>query len=127
MELVGQDAVKYLAGFGSVRDGVLISLTVGSLDTEPVIELVFNAPRKGAGNSRGRIVTIELREIREFQYSYDRRDRQQDIALVKCLMTDEGDFFLSLDPYDEREAFVSDKDNDSFRSRFVKVAVYEAG
>ena len=63
MELVGQDAVNYLAGFGSVRDGVLISLTVGSLDTEPVIELVFNAPRKGAGNSRGRIVTIELREI----------------------------------------------------------------
>lgn len=36
-------------------------------------------------------------------------------------MTEEGDFYLSLDPYDEREAFVSDKDNEFFRSKLVKL------
>jgi hypothetical protein len=38
---------------------------------------------------------------------------------VKCLWTDDGYFYLSLDPWKEDEAFVPEQDNDWFKSKSV--------
>ena len=117
MELEGLDVVKFLNGPDTVRDGSLISLSVERIATEPVIELVFEVPRK-SGTS---VVKIELQDIQEFDYGYAKDNPPVVIEFVKCLMTDGGDFYLSLDPYNEREALISDKDSEFFRSRRVKL------
>src|SRR5258707_2114944 len=110
MELEGVDAVNYLNGKGTVRDGKLLHLSVQNIVTEPTIELVFEVP----GNGATRTVKLELRGTQEFNYGYS-KDGEHVIELVKCLVTEVGEFYMSLDPYDERELFVSDQDNDLFR------------
>lgn len=119
MELDGSAAVEYLNGHNTVRDGALVSLSVRHIVTAPVIELIFEIPHK-AGL---RIVKLELQDIKEFDYFYTKENPPGVIQLVKCLMTDAGDFYLSLDPYDERETFVSEKDSDFFRSGIVRLTV----
>jgi hypothetical protein len=117
LELEGLDVVKYLCGHNSVRDGTLVSLSVQGIGAEPIITLVFEIPRE----TQVRVVKLELRDVQEFDYGFTKENPPSVIALVKCLMTDTGDFYLALDPYDENEAFVSDKDNEFFRSKIVKL------
>jgi hypothetical protein len=117
MDIEGLNVVEYLNGYDTVRDGKLISLSFRDIVSEPVIDLIFEVTRGGAT----RTVKLELRDIQEFDYGFAKENAPEEIALLKCLMTDTGEFYLSLDPYDEREAFISDKDNDYFRSRFVKL------
>jgi hypothetical protein len=119
MILSASDAVNYLSGYGSVRDGVLSLLSVRDVASEPVVELVFEVSHEGST----RIVKLELRDVKEFDYSFTSEDRSPVIEFVKCLITQDGDFYLSLDPYDEREAFVSSNDNEIFRSGRVKLIV----
>ena len=47
----------------------------------------------------------------------------QQIEFVKCLWTEDGYFYLSLDPWMENEAFISEQDNDWFKSKSIKVTV----
>jgi hypothetical protein len=117
MEIKGKEVVRYLNGPNSVRDGSLVNLTVQNVNIEPVVELTFEIP----GEAEVRVVELELRDILEFDYSYLKENPLDVIQFVKCLWTDMGDFYLSLDPYSEHEPFISDKDNEVFRSRFVKL------
>jgi hypothetical protein len=117
MELEGLDVVKFLNGPETVRDGSLVSLSVERLAAEPVIELTFEVRRQSAAH----VVRIELRDVREFEYGYSKDNSPLVVEFLKCLMTAEGEFYLSLDPYDEREDFVSADDNDFFRSGRVKL------
>ena len=110
MEITGSDVVVYLNGHETVRDGTLVSLHVRHIGTEPIITLIFEISHTVGV----RVVELELRDIQEFEYSYNRESPPIVIEFLKCLMTESGDFYLSLDPYDEREAFISDKDNDFF-------------
>jgi hypothetical protein len=118
MELEGSDVVDYLSGYGSVRDGSLVSLSIQQISKAPIIKLVFKVPQIEGGI---RVVTLELREVQEFDYGFSKENPPDIIEFVKCIMTDTGEFFLSLDPYDERESFISEKDNEFFRSKFVKL------
>lgn len=122
MELEGSDVVKFLNGPNTIRDGALVRFLVQGLNTGPVIELFFEIRQP----ARSQNVKLELREIQEFDFSYSKDNSPEVIEFVKCLFTEQGEFYLSLDPYDEREAFASDDDNEVFRSRFVKLTVCES-
>jgi hypothetical protein len=117
MELEGLDVVKYLSGHDTVRDGALVSMSVRDLNAKPVVELVFEKPHNGDT----RIVKLELHEIQDFSYDYAFENPPGPIEFFKCVMTEDGEFYLSLDPYDERDAFISDRDNEFFRSKRVKL------
>jgi hypothetical protein len=114
MELAGEDAVKFLNGPDTIRDGMLVALAVWHANTDPVIELTFMK------ENSGRVVILELWGVQEFDFAWS-KEHFHVIEMVKCLLTDAGEFYLSLDPYDEREQFVSENDNDCFRSKFVKL------
>lgn len=121
MELEGSDVVIYLSGYGTVRNGSLVSLFFRNVATSPVLELVFDVP----SNDKVRVVKLELREIQEFDYSYTSQNPPGVIAFVKCFMNENGEFYLSLDPYDERDLFISEKDCEFFRSKFVRLIAYD--
>lgn len=121
MELEGSEAVKYLSGYGSVRDGTLVRFAVEALDSDPVVQLTFEVPQ----NKPSRVVRLELRQIQEFDYHYSQEDPPTVIEFVKCFMTDAGDFYLSLDPYDEHEAQASERDNEFFRAKIIKLAAHD--
>jgi hypothetical protein len=121
MELEGLEVVKYLSGYNTVRDGILVSLSFHNLGTGPVVELTFETSRR----SGTRTVKLVLEDIEEFDYSYAAQNPPDVIEFVKCLMTEQGEFYLSLDPFDERETFISKKDNEFFRSRSVKLIVHD--
>jgi hypothetical protein len=84
--------------------------------------LTFEVSRK----SVTRVVKIELQEVQELDYSCTKDDPPIAIEFVKSLTTDGGDFYLSLDPYDERENFVSENDFQFFRSRRVKLTTHDS-
>ena len=118
MNLDGSEVVHFLNGPETVRDGTLVSISIQDIDETPIIELVFKrrfdpCPR----------VKLELGGVKEFDYRYTADNRPFGIEFVKCLMTEDGDFYISLDPYDEHEAFISEKDNDFFRSKFVRLVI----
>ncbi len=115
MKLQGLDVVSYLNGPDTVRDGSLVSLSVERIATEPVIELTFEVRRRSVTS----VVKVELRDIQEFDFSYAKDNPPVVIEFMKCLMTDGGDFYLSLDPYNEHEVSISEKDNDFFRAGTV--------
>ena len=117
MELEGPDAVKHLRGPNSVRDGCLVNLSVDQVHKDPTVELTFEIPRDG----EIRVVTLQLKGVQEFDYSYTIENPPNVVAFVKCLMTSDGEFYLSLDPWDEAENFISDKDNEFFRSKLVRL------
>jgi hypothetical protein len=119
MRLEDQDAVKFLAGENSVRDGYLVSFSIRDVEWQSVVNLVFHVPRGTAGN----LYRLELRGDVEFGYYFSSEYASEQIPMVKCLWTDDGHFYLSLDPWKESEAFISEQDNDCFKSKSVTLTV----
>lgn len=119
MQLEDQDAVKFLSGVNSVRDGYLVSLSVRQVGLQPVVNLTFHVPRGTAGN----LYDLELSGIAEYGYHFTSDHTPHQIEMVKCLWTDDGYFYLSLDPWNEAERFISDRDNDRFKSKAAKLTV----
>ena len=119
MRLANQEAVAFLRGANSVRDGRLIGLAIQEIDWCPAIDLIFDVPRGEHGN----IYKLELRSVEHFDYQFSGENTPYEIAMVKCLWTEDASFYLSLDPWKENEAFVSEQDNDCFKAKSVTLTV----
>jgi hypothetical protein len=119
IEMKGEEVVTYLRGHSSVRDGMLASLIIHSVDQEPVVDLIFEMIHEAPV----RIVHLHLRGVREFAMNHDDRHLFYNVAMIKCLWLPTAEFYLSLDPYDESEEAPSDRDNDFFRSASVEMTV----
>lgn len=120
MQLQNQDAVAFLRGANSVRDGKLVALSIHEdVESAPTVCLKFHVPRALEGSR----YTLELSGALEFEYGFCSEYVFQGIAFVKCLWTNEGLFYLSLDPWREDEDFISEQDNDCFKAKSVKLIV----
>jgi hypothetical protein len=122
MLLENQKVVKFLNGVNSVRDGNLVSLSIREVEWQSVVNLIFHVPRGTEGN----VYDLELREIVAYDYNFTSEHTPHQIEMVKCLWTGEGHFYLSLDPWKESELFISEQDNDFFKSKSVKLLVSRA-
>lgn len=124
MQLEGQDVVHFLTGVNSVRDGKIVGLSVLAGDAEPnlVIQLTFYVPR----GANGDIYTLALSGDVTFGYNFSSEFSFEDISFFKCLMTTDQYFYISLDPWKEDENFVSEQDNDWFKSKSVELAVEQS-
>ena len=122
MRLEGPDAVEFLRGVNGVRDGRLTALSLREANWKYFVSLTFDVPL----GTEGTLYRLDLGEMLHFDYQFSIDSTPQEIAFVKCLWTDEG-FYLSLDPWQESEAFVSYQDNDCFRSRFVTLTIERSG
>ena len=122
MQLTGADVVKYLTGHKTVRDGSLVNFNVRDVHENAVVDLEFEVPH---GDDIRR-VKLELREIQEFNYGYS-IEHSAVVEFLKCLTTETGDFYLSLDPYEEWDPLPSDKDNDYFSAKSVTLTENSAG
>jgi hypothetical protein len=121
MQLNGKDVVEFLIGINSVRDGRLIglSLSQGQNEWEEVLHLTFDVPNGTEGNRYDLTLWDEL----IFDYAFSSDSTLAEIAFVKCLWTEEGAFYLSLDPWKESEHFASEQDCDCFRSKSASLRV----
>jgi len=116
MQLTDRDAVEFLSGENTVRDGYIVSLSVREVDWQSVINLVFHT-------RTGITYNLELSKSVTFDYNFTSENTLQQIGFVKCVWTDDGYFYLSLDPWKESEAFISEQDTDWFKSKSVKLSV----
>jgi hypothetical protein len=108
-----QDVVAHL----DIRDSKLVSLNARRFEDNTVIELVFDLYlRKPA-----RIVTVTLQGVKEWVFNYVSEGTPYYVEMEKCCWTEEDDFYLSLDPFDERDPIPSEKDNDCIRSSSVEM------
>ena len=121
MQLADQDVVRFLNAGNSVRDGYIIGLSIleGDVEWDPLVQLTFSVP----DGTEGDVYVLTLSGMVKFDYNFTSEHSIQQIPFVKCLWTTEGQFFLSLDPWKESENFVSEQDNDWFRSKSVKLTV----
>jgi len=124
MQLSDRDAVDFLSGGDTVHDGYLIGLTLaqGKNEWDVVLHLTF-ITRKGH-DSR---YTLTLSDGVSFDYDFSNETVLSQIAFVKCLWTDDGIFYLSLDPWKESERFISEQDADWFRSKSALLTVSRSG
>ena len=121
MQLTDRDAVEFLSGENTVRDGRIVSLSIREVDWQSVVNLGFRT-------SNEIIYNLELGGSVTFDYNFSSAYTPQQIEMVKCPCTDDGYFYLSLDPWKESEAFISEQDTDWFKSKSVKLTVMrEAG
>jgi hypothetical protein len=104
----------------SLRDGVLVSLSIKrpSYEADQTIELVCEKERNG----RVSVVTVTLEGIKEYQFEGGGGSAW--IEMIKCLWTPDGDFYMSLDPYDEREP-PTESDGDVIRATTVRMTIQE--
>ncbi|WP_260598607.1 hypothetical protein [Sphingomonas endolithica] len=125
MKLRDYDVVNYLNGANTVRDGRLISLTVGQGENEwdVVLNLTFDVPRGPDGNR----YELALWGVPNFSYEFSSETMLDQIAFVKCLWTDDEAFYLSLDPLEESERVPSASDGSCFRSKSASLTVSGKG
>lgn len=116
MQLTDRDAVEFLSGENTVRDGYIVSLSIREVDWQSVVNLGFRT-------SNEIVYHLELSGSVTFDYNFTSEHTPQQIEMVKCLWTYDGYFYLSLDPWKESEAFVSEQDTDWFKSRSVTLTV----
>ena len=121
MHLKGRDVVDFLNGANGVRDGRLIGLTLsqGEKEWDVALCLTFDVPCGAHGSN----YELALWDNLFFDYAFSSEYTLQQIAFAKCLWTDDGFFYLSLDPWKESERFPSDRDNGCFRSSSVMLTV----
>lgn len=122
MQLSGKDVADFLIGANSVRDGRLIglSLSQGENEWDAILQLTFDVPTGTQGDKYDLTLWGEL----SFDYEFSSENTLQEIAFAKCLWLDGETFYLSLDPWKESERFVSEQDNDCFRSKLVTLKVH---
>lgn len=120
MIISDEAAIVLLNGPETVRDDLLVRVefTEPSSDDAAVVTMEFIS---GAGRTR-RDVTLVFRGVSEFGFYYEKY-RSRDIAMFKCLKTDDGDFYVSLDPYDEHETRPNHQDGDVVRARHIDLQI----
>jgi len=118
MRLKDAEVVEFLRGANSVRDGRLTDLSLREADWKYAVSLTFEVPL----GTEGKVYRLDLGDAYQFDYQFSTDSTAQEIAFVKCLWT-QGGFYLSLDPWKESERFVSDQDNNWFKSRSVILTV----
>jgi hypothetical protein len=121
VQLRDKAAVDYLNSANTVRDGRLVGLRLASAEDEwdVVLHLSFDVPMGLDGDS----YELVLRDELVFEYSFSNEIMLDQIEHMKCLWTDDGAFYLSLDPYDEREQYPTDQDNECFRAKSALLTV----
>ena len=121
MRLEGPAVAAFIAGDNSVRDGRLRGLAIrqGANPWDDVLVLTFEVP----AGTEGSHYSLELSGELSFDYGFDSENTLSEIAMAKCLWTDDGYFFLSLDPWKESERFISEQDNNVFKCRTVLLTV----
>ena len=121
MKLSDADAVAFLSGVNTVRDGRLVGLTLarGENEWDVVLHLSFEVPRGAYGDRYDLALWGDL----SFHYEFSSETMFSQIAFMKCLWTGEAAFYLSLDPWKESERFPSEKDGSCFRSKSASLTV----
>jgi hypothetical protein len=124
MQLSDREAVDFLSGNDTVRDGYLIGLALaqGENEWDVVLHLTFMTRK-----SHDARYTLTLTGGVSFDYDFSNETVLSQIAFVKCLWTEDGAFYLSLDPWKESERFVCDQDADWFRSKSALLTVSRPG
>jgi hypothetical protein len=120
MIISDEAAIALLNGPETVRDDLLVRVEFiePSSDDSAVVTMEFIS---GAGRAR-RGVTLVFRGVSEFGFYYE-KDRPRDIAMFKCLKTDDGDYYVSLDPYDEHETGPNQQDGDVVRAKHIDLQI----
>ena len=123
MTVNDEQAVTMLNGHDTVRDYLLVSLAFEhpSHDAPPDVMMVF----KGSEEIDARTVKLVFREVSGFGFLYESLSSRV-VEMFKCIQTVEGDFYVSLDPYDEREQFASERDGDFVRAKHIEVTLLPA-
>lgn len=121
LKLDDADVVDFLNGAGTVRDGRLVGLTLayGENDWDVVLILTFDVPQGPDGDQ----YELALRGDLTFDYEFSNETMLSQIAFMKCLWSDEGTFYLSLDPWKESERYPSENDGYCFRSKSASLTV----
>jgi hypothetical protein len=116
--------VQFLRGVDSVRDGKLVGLSIlpGDNEWDPILQLTFSVPH----GTQGDVYILTLSGSVKFDYQFSSEYSLNEIAFAKCLMTSDGEFYISLDPWKEDENFISEQDNDWFKSHSVRLEVERA-
>jgi hypothetical protein len=105
----GKSLLEKLEANSALLDARLIGLNLfedpnGGRGDEPTLHLDFY-PRKGTFENKLRLV---LKGVKEFNFYYDNRITFFYIVKYKLFQLPNGDFYVSLDPFDEGKTVCED-------------------
>lgn len=105
----GKSLLEKLEANSALLDARLIGLHLfedpeGGRGDEPTLHLDFY-PRKGTFENKLRLV---FKEVKEFNFYYDNRITFFYIVKYKLFQLPDGDYYISLDPFDEEKSVCED-------------------
>jgi hypothetical protein len=109
----GSALIKELKGNNALLDAKMIGMNF-STDPSDAVQLDFE-PRQGSYKEKLR---LEFREIKEFAFYYDDTSTFYYLERYKLFPTADGDYYLSMDPYDEEE-MLSEEDQGIIRAKEI--------
>lgn len=71
-----------------------------------------------------KLIRLKLEEVSEFELFEDEFESYY-ISHLKCLVLDNNEFILSLDPYDERINEIDERDNFKIKFKAYKIEIEE--
>jgi len=111
----GSALIKELKGNNALLDAKMIGM---NFSTDPsdhfAVQLDFE-PRQGSYKEKLR---LEFRDIKEFAFYYDDTTAFYYLECYKLFPTADGDYYLSMEPYDEEEK-LSEEDQGIIRAKEI--------
>jgi hypothetical protein len=84
-------------------------------DSSDVVVQLEMTPREGSFPTK---LLLELRKVKEYYFCYEQPTIFYDVERYKLFQTEEGDFYLSIDPFDEDKS-ISKEDNGVIRAEAI--------
>jgi hypothetical protein len=117
MKQIGTDLalIKALKENNALLDAKMIDMNFSTENTgNAMVQLDFE-PRQGSYKEKLR---LEFRGIKEFTFYYDETTAFYYVERYKLFHTADGDYYLSMDPYDEEEN-ISEEDQGIVRAKKI--------
>lgn len=118
MKQIGTDLalIKALKENNALLDAKMIDMNFSTEDNgNAIVQLDFE-PRPGSYKEKLR---LEFRGIKEFAFYYDETIAFYYLERYKLFPTNDGDYYLSMDPYDEEEN-ISQEDQGIIRAKKIE-------
>jgi hypothetical protein len=119
VKLAGAAVLEALSGHDSVYDTVIRSIQIGEESDKTFVRIQLS----GRSDSKYGMIELTLRDVIEYGFYDSGEWGAHPVEMLKFMALDDGAFYISLDPYDERIERPAEEDNYFVHARSLEAVL----